>query len=231
MEIASSLAQITARRSAHTRSIPDIVAETLREGILTGLLPAGMQLKQDHLARHFGTSRAPVREALQILAGEGLLTVSRHRGIAVAEADAADLQEIAEMRAMLEGHALKLSAMRLTEGDLGEAASILDEAEATPADPLRQSDLHWRFHRLLMARAERPRILAQVDHLHIAISRYLLPAWTEVGLSGDWVASHRALLALLRRGEAVEAAAMNARQIEEARTRVSAWLAQKEKTG
>lgn len=222
------LASLATRHLAATRSIPDAVAEALREGILTGLLPAGTQLKQDHLARHFGTSRAPVREALQVLAGEGLLTVSRHRGIAVAPADPADLQEISELRSLLEGHAMRLSIPRLTWADRAAAGAVLDDAETAPADPLRQSELHWQFHRILLSRAERPRILAQVEHLHIAVSRYLLPAWTAAGLSVGWVGSHRDLLDLAGRGQGDAAAALNASQVEEARARVAQWLATQE---
>lgn len=222
------LASLATRHLAATRSIPAAVAEALREGILTGLLPAGAQLKQDHLARHFGTSRAPVREALQVLAGEGLLTVSRHRGIAVAPADPADLQEITELRSLLEGHAMRLSIPHLTRADKDAAAAVLAEAEAAPADPIRQSDLHWRFHRILTSRADRPRIMAQMEHLHIAVSRYLLPAWTAAGLSVGWVRSHRDMLELAGRGDAAGAAAMNAGQVEEARARVAQWLATQE---
>ena len=206
------------------------MAAVLREGILTGRLPAGTQLKQDHLARHFGTSRAPVREALQALAGEGLLTVNRHRGITVAPADPDDLQEIAELRTMLEAHALRLSVPHLSRADLDEAAALLDEAEAAPGDPVGQSDLHWRFHRALMRRAARPRVLAQIESLHVAVSRYLLPAWTAAGLSVGWVASHRKLLTLARRGRGEDAAELNARQIEEARARVAVWLAEQERS-
>jgi DNA-binding GntR family transcriptional regulator len=220
---------VPTRAVAATRAIPDAVAEALREGILTGRLPAGTQLKQDHLARHFGTSRAPIREALKALAGEGLLTISRHRGIAVAPANPADLQEIAELRALLEGHALRLSIPNLARTDLDEAAAVLDEAERGAEEPIAQSELHWRFHRVLMRCADRPRVLAQVEHLHVAVSRYLLPAWTAAGLSIGWVASHRALLDLARHGQADQAAQLNSEQVEEARGRVAAWLAVQER--
>ncbi|MBR0643543.1 GntR family transcriptional regulator [Plastoroseomonas hellenica] len=225
----AALDALAARHLAGSRSMPDAVAEALRDGILTGLLPAGRQLKQDHLARRFGVSRAPVREALQILAGEGLLTVSRHRGVIVAPSDPADLVEIAELRGLLEGHALRLSGPRLSAADFEDAAALLDQAEAA-AEPVLQAELHWRFHRALLHRAERPRILAQIEHLHIAVSRYLLPAWTAAGLSVGWVASHRDLLRLVRSGQVGAAAELNSSQIEEARSRVAAWLQTREPT-
>ena len=224
----SPLVALNLSEVASARSFPDAVAAALRDGILTGRLPAGTQLKQDHLARHFGTSRAPVREALQVLTGEGLLVVNRHRGITVAPTDPRDLQDIAELRTMLEAHALRLSIPHLTGADINEAAALLDEADAAPGDAIGQSDLHWRFHRALMRRADRPRALAQIESLHVAVSRYLLPAWTAAGLSIGWVASHRKLLALARRRHGDDAAELNARQVEEARGRVAAWLAEQE---
>ena len=228
MTLDAALDALSRRHIVANRSMPDAVAEALREGILTGLLPAGLQLKQDHLARRFGTSRAPVREALQILAGEGLLAVTRNRGVTVTPADPADLAEITELRTLLEGHALRLSAPRLGPADLAEAAALLAEAEAARQEPVLQADLHWRFHRVLLRRAERVRILAQIEHLHIAVSRYLLPAWTAAGLSAGWTASHRLLLDLLRGGHVAAAIELNASQIDEARGRVAAWLQSQE---
>ncbi|WP_207419413.1 GntR family transcriptional regulator [Roseomonas haemaphysalidis] len=228
--LAVSLDNLASLHVTATRSFSDAVAATLRDGILTGRLPAGAQLKQDHLARHFGTSRAPVREALQVLTGEGLLVVNRHRGIIVAPTDPDDLRELTELRTMLEAHALRLSIPCLATDDIDHAAALLAAADEAQGNPIEQSELHWRFHRVLMHRAARPRVLAQIESLHVAVSRYLLPAWTAAGLSYGWVASHRELLTLARRGQGEAAAELNADQVEEARARVDAWLGKQEIT-
>ena len=172
-------------------------------------------------------AQLPKAERIGVISGDGAYD-NRHRGITVAPTDPDDLREIAELRTMLEAHALQLSIPQLTAADIDEAAALLDEADAAPDDPIGQSDLHWRFHRALMRRAARPRVIAQIESLHVAVSRYLLPAWIAAGLSVGWVASHRKLLSLARRGRGEEAAELNARQVEEARERVAAWLAEQE---
>ncbi len=105
------------------------VAE-LRRRILSGAVAAGEALRQDALAREFGISRIPLREAFHQLAAEGLVTLHPHRGAVVTELSAADIAELFDLRAMLEPDLIRRAVPRLTATDFERAETILADYAA-----------------------------------------------------------------------------------------------------
>jgi DNA-binding GntR family transcriptional regulator len=204
-------------------STPDWIAEQLRRAILTGAIAGGVQLKQNDVAARFGVSVAPVREALQRLIADGLAVLHPNRGVTVSMMSALDFREIAELRVLLEPHALRLSAPRLTRGDFEYSETLLVNA-AKAADPMQQASLHWEFHRSLYHRADRPRLLAQIAGLYQSINRYLLPAWASSGLSANWIESHLTIVTAIRNHDLDEACRLIVGQTLESSDRVQAQL-------
>lgn len=201
------------------RSTPDVIADALRAAIFEGRISQGAQLKQNEIAAEFGVSVVPVREAFQRLVAESLATLVPNKGVSVTRLSEHDFLDIAELRALLEPHALRLSAPRLTTADLAEAEATLKRAGQS-IDPAERARLHWEFHRALYAKAERPRLLAQIAGLYVSINRYLLPLWSRVGLSPAWVASHLTIVEAIRRQDIDEAARLVTKQTLEASDRV-----------
>ncbi|TGN89061.1 GntR family transcriptional regulator [Bradyrhizobium yuanmingense] len=208
-------------------STSDVIAEQLRRAILLGTISGGAQLKQNDVAARFGVSVAPVREALQRLIADGLAILHPNRGVTVSPTSEQDFLEIAELRALLEPHALRHSAPRLTSADLQYSEDVLSKA-AQASDPLERANLHWEFHRSLYKRAERPRLLAQIGALYQGINRYLLPAWANSGLSPGWVDSHLLIVAKIRDGHIDEACRLIVDQTDASTRRVQAHLHRKE---
>lgn len=204
-------------------ALSDEVARRLRREIFSGAWQGGAALKQVQIAERYGVSPVPVREAFQRLAAEGLVVPQRNRGVIVAPLTPADYADISELRILLEPQALRRSAPHLTDGDLAAASAILDGAEAR-GDEVARSEAHWAFHRRLYARAERPRLLEQIDKLYVQINRYLLEAWTQAGLSADWSDSHEDILDLLRARRFEDAAELVRVQAIHASARVLAFL-------
>jgi DNA-binding GntR family transcriptional regulator len=204
-------------------STPDWIAEQLRRAILTGAIAGGSQLKQNDVAARFGVSAAPVREALQRLIADGLAVLQPNRGVTVSVISAPDFQEIAELRVLLEPHALRLSAPQLTHDDFAYSETLLAKA-AQAADPFERAGLHWEFHRSLYHKAERPRLLAQIAALYQSINRYLLPAWASSGLSANWIDSHFTIVAKVRDGDVDAACRLIVEQTQESSDRVRALL-------
>lgn len=95
-----------------SRSPGNLIADTLRGEILGGALPAGQRLVEESIARRFGVSRVPVREALAQLESEGFVTTVRYRGAAVAQAPRADGLGLLQIRRGLEVLATQLAAER-----------------------------------------------------------------------------------------------------------------------
>ena len=103
----------------------DEVARTLEDEIVSGAIPPGLLLRQEHLCERFGVSRTPVREALQRLEALGLVTALPNRGARVRSISSAELREAFLIRAELEGLATAHAAPRMTPNDLAR----LDFAE------------------------------------------------------------------------------------------------------
>ncbi len=99
---------------AGARDIPDRVADALRDAIARGLLNDGTELNQVALARHYGVSRVPIREALRQLQAEGFVRAERNQRTVVAGLSDADLMEILELRELLDGHLATRAASRVT---------------------------------------------------------------------------------------------------------------------
>lgn len=223
---AANLALVVARASdglSAARSAPDIIASALRDGIMTGLLPPGAQLKQTDLAERFGTSVVPVREAFQTLAADGLLVASRNRGVIVAPPSEQDVLDVSDMRRALEPVALRRAVPNLKAAELMAADATLREAAST-TDLAQRARLHFAFHRTLYAPAPRPLMLREIDALYVRVTRYLMPIWSRVALSRDWETSHLAITAALRRGDVDKACAIIERQISDATDRILAEL-------
>ena len=89
--------------------------------ILAGQLPPGQRLTEERLAQDLGISRTPIREALHKLASEGLITSLAARGFGASHDLEQEIEELFELRAVLEGHALRVICGRLTARELFEA--------------------------------------------------------------------------------------------------------------
>ncbi len=117
---AADLDQIIAAARASSVTAQDLVLSSLREAILAGVLSPGARLRQEDLAERFGTSRIPVREALRALEYEGLVASEPNRGFTVTELDADDVEEVYDLRIVLESHAVRVALPLLTDEDIVE---------------------------------------------------------------------------------------------------------------
>jgi len=202
-----------------SRSAPELIADQLRQAIFRGALIGGTPLKQNDVARQFRVSVAPVREAFQQLVAEGLAVLHRNRGVVVAPLNEADIVDIAELRELLETQALRKSAPHLTDADLAQAEAKLREAHLSEDRGMRAS-LHWQFHHILYSKAQRPRLLKQIENLFVNMNRYVMPVGDAVWLSEHWVDNHREIVNAIRVGNVDRAVQLIAEQIHDATRRV-----------
>lgn len=217
--MADLLSELAERHITGRDGLPDAIARALREAIFEGHFAPNERLHQDEIAQRFKVSRVPVREALAKLVTEGLAVQLFNKGIRVAPLTRADFQDIMEMRFFLEPHALRLSAPHLSGKDYDEAEEILEQVRSV-GTATEAAVLHWMFHNRLYGRSGRPRLLGQISSLQLAINRYVLPIWRDVGLSADWDDSHREIVDALRAGDIDKAAGLTGDQINEAMRRM-----------
>lgn len=115
--------------ATHTALFRQIYDE-LRKQMQRGELRPGDRLVEDRLASDFGVSRNPVREAIRMLSADGLVEVNARRGVYVAVPDPAKMQEMVEIRALLEGHNARLAARRGNPRLLASAGRILERGQS-----------------------------------------------------------------------------------------------------
>ena len=193
-------------------TIASRISRVLADRIVRGELEPGARLRQDHIAEEFQTSHVPVREAFRRLEAQGLAISEPRRGVRVASFDLAEVREVAEMRAALEGLALRHAARHLT-------AAILDAAEDATREGDAAADVHaWeeanrRFHRVILEPCGMNRLLASIDDLHAASARFLFSAW-QSGWEKRTDHDHRAILAALRQGRVEEAATILQKHVQ-----------------
>ena len=108
--------------------------ELIREAIIDGRLAPGQRLKEEELARELGISRTPIREALLLLQAEGLVDAAPNRGATVRAHSDRDLDDLYQLRALLEGYGARRAALRVTDDALAElraSCTRFEELDAT----------------------------------------------------------------------------------------------------
>lgn len=124
------------------------VLDELRGRILNGSYLPGERLTEERLADDFGVSRSPVREALRVIATEGLVRINPRRGAEVSTPDPESAEDLLQVRSRLEPLAARLAAQRATPADIDALRSLLEQSRlATEAKDLDAvAELNTRLH-------------------------------------------------------------------------------------
>jgi DNA-binding GntR family transcriptional regulator len=193
MNLASLAASLRGSRVAS----PEVIADIVRTLILHGHIAGGQPLRQDAIAKWFGVSHIPVREALRQLTAEGLVELHSKRGAIVATLQPDEAEEILEIRLTLEIKAVALAMPHWTEATFNPLELQLTEAEGCESID-RWSDLNRSFHEGLYQPCTRPRLLNLIAGLNANVERYirLLVSRSDYRLQAQ--REHRAILASAR---------------------------------
>lgn len=177
----------------------DVVLTSMRDAILSGELAPGTKLRQEKLAERFGTSRIPVREALRALEYEGLVRSAPYRGFTVTELDADDIEEVYDLRILLEGHAVRLAVPLITDDDLRMLEELYREMSDAPAGDA-QLAARERFYIRLYSLTGRPRLVGLIARLRQEVARSL--RWPTLQHAPS---HHEAFFEAIRAGDAERA--------------------------
>ncbi len=218
-----ALAQPAARPD---RGLARHVAEQLQQLIYGGEVVPGQRLNEAALALRMGTSRGPVREAIRLLTGIGLVTAVPNRGVFVRQISVREMLEIYELRALLLGFAAQQAVDQLTDAHRREFEGLLDgmDGACEAADGQRYYGLNLRFHALLMQLAGNQRAhQAYDDHvkeLHLYRRRY----FNAVGNMRRSNAEHRRIYEAIAAGAGARAGTLASRHVLAGRQRLLATL-------
>jgi DNA-binding GntR family transcriptional regulator len=130
------------------------VAERIRGRILDHSLPPGSWIDEQRLTADYGISRTPLREALKVLAAEGLVTMKLRRGAYVTEVSERDLAEVFHLLSLLECDAVAVVAQHATDSQITELAELHQQLENSVTDPNAFFAANEAFHMHLLAIAD-----------------------------------------------------------------------------
>lgn len=209
------------------KSTESIVADTLRDYILSGAVPPGCRLTEVALAEQLGVARATLRTALHRLTAEGLVVQIPYTGWHVAALTAQDVWEIWTLRGSLESLAARLAAARQEP----EGRVLLEQAHAALLAACAGGDLHdmietdVALHRTIVEVASHQRLLAQYTIVERQVQLYIATSNAHVATGPeDIVEQHRPLVAALLAGDSQRAAREAWRHNEREGRRLTAWL-------
>jgi DNA-binding GntR family transcriptional regulator len=156
----ASVAKILHERGVLVRNASAAATELIRDAIVDGRLDPGQRLKEEELARELGISRTPIREALLMLQAEGLVDAAPNRGATVRAHTAQDLDDLYQLRALLEGFAARRAATRLTQGQIEELQASCDRFDLLGTGDVREIvKENMYFHNMILEAAGSERLV------------------------------------------------------------------------
>jgi DNA-binding GntR family transcriptional regulator len=211
-------------RSAKSRAsghepLAATVADWIRMAIVEGQFNPGQRIRQEAVAEACGTSRIPVREALNRLRNEGLVTLTSHVGARVATLDLAELDEIYLLREQLEPFALAESIPRLRPAKHRILCDYVAQMEehADPSDPSNWVEVDRLFHLTSYSAAPLPQFLELIEGFWNRTQQYRR-AYTRLPESYDLAhMEHRLLLHAIERRDVADAQAISTLHIRRTR--------------
>jgi DNA-binding GntR family transcriptional regulator len=169
------------------------LADRLRERIANGIWVPGTQLRQDLIAKEFGTSHIPVREAFVQLQASGFVTIVPNRGAFVSAMTTFEAEELTEMRVALELLALDAAIDAFSADDEAAAREILERDEDAHEVEHWSID-NWAFHRAIYRASGKRHLLETLEAIWRKTDRYLRLVWQLERYQQTSLAEHRAIL-------------------------------------
>ncbi len=193
------------------RALYEEVAELLRQRIFRRELEPGSWIDELRIAEEYGISRTPLREALKVLAAEGLVTMKVRRGAYVTEVSERDLADVYHLLSLLESDAAAVAAERASDAQLQELKSLHAELEAAARPGMVDREdffaVNERFHMRLLAMADnrwRDQMVADLRKV-MKLNRH--NSLLKSGRIAESLKEHRALMAALSARDAQAATA------------------------
>ncbi|MFV0382523.1 GntR family transcriptional regulator [Paracoccus sp. (in: a-proteobacteria)] len=151
-------------------SSTDLAYDAIKAAIMTGTLKAGDRIKEELIAEQIGVSRTPIRHAIQKLTAQGFVETLHNSGARVADWSSQDLDEITQMRALLEGFGAGIAARKATPADIAALRALAAEMEAAASLGTGKAleaitGLNSRFHMTIIEASGNSRLAEVIGNL------------------------------------------------------------------
>lgn len=178
----------------------DIVFHKLREAILQGQLSPGERLMELRLASQLGVSRTPIREAIRMLENEGLAITVPRKGAQVAGMTEKDMEDVLEVREVLDELAGQTACDKITARQLAELENTMKKFEASvcQGDLNKIADYDVEFHDIIYEATDNPKLVAVLNNLREQIYRYRIEYLKDEHNYPALIHEHREILTALK---------------------------------
>jgi DNA-binding GntR family transcriptional regulator len=186
------------------KSLGEHVFDSLKQAIIRGNMSPGEWLVESHIAETLGISRTPVREVIHKLEREGLIERQPRGGFTVSGLNRDDIQETFGIRAVLEGYAARLAAIKHNKEELEPLEIKIEEFEKS-MEKKQLNDLtriNTEFHDLLYALSKSPKLIHMINGLTDQIFRFRKIILKESGMAKISNEDHKQMLKFIRRRDA-----------------------------
>lgn len=195
----------------------ELVYRALRTAIRDGEMAAGERLRETDIAEKLGVSRTPVREALQRLTAEGLLSVTAGRGVIITEFDKQQVLELYALREVLEGAASAFAAERASETDIETLRHLIEEEARGSNEGRSLAAANRAFHAALCEAAHNRYLTSAINALADSIDLMQGTTIAAEGRRATAEAEHRAIVDAIERRDPATAERIARDHIREAR--------------
>jgi len=177
------------------------ILETIRDGIISGVLKPGEKVAEPELAERFGISRTPIREAFRQLESEGYLTVIPRKGAVVVSFSARDVEEFYAIKSILEGYAARMACEKLTSRELEKLVTINERLRhlADTGDIKHFFKVHGDFHDQFIRAADNEKLQELITNLVSKFQRLRLTSLSLPGRMQVSVQEHDKIIEAFRR--------------------------------
>lgn len=204
-------------------SAADPIYDDIRVAILSGEIAPGAPLRQDEIAKRFGVSKIPVREALRRLEVDNLVIFERNKGASVRRYSEAEVLQLLDIRIALECRALELAVPNMIAADFSDMRTLLDDY-AKRTDPAEWGAMNAQFHNMLYEPCGNPQLIKMIDDLQGKLGQFLrLLLSTASGLDRP-MREHSDILEACERGDTEAAVKALRLHIEATQKEVAAFL-------
>jgi DNA-binding GntR family transcriptional regulator len=187
------------------RALYEEVAELLRGRIFSRELAPGNWIDELKIAAELEISRTPLREAIKVLATEGLITMKMRRGAYVTEVNDKDLRDVFHLMAVLEADAAGTATRAATDAQIEELAAIHQQLEKSTKDRVQFFKINEAFHVKLLEVANNRWRDQMVADLRKVMKLNRAQSLLKAGRIEESLAEHSAIMAALKKRDAVAA--------------------------
>ena len=192
------------------------VYRILKAEIIEGSLKPGTKLLENNIAKQLGISRTPIREALRELAAEGFVKMNPNQGVVVSNASVEDVQEVLQIRGVLEGLAARLATKMINEEEIKELEKYQKQMEyyTNKDDVLAFSEMDTEFHELILNICGNNRLIQIRKNLSDQAHRYQIRSLSVPGRLKYSLKEHQEVVEALKRKDAEQADRLSQKHIE-----------------